>query len=419
VHCTAKKLIFLVFLFLAFAGNASAEIVWNDETDSASTSTNNFGVSVGSPNYNEFAGYSFNASSTFNEIKEIRFCGQKFGNPTDDVIIDLYNASLGVSTCGASALCPTTLIQSNIATITNPASVWTGGCTGTGHANTETYNNWTFSEQGIGDYALVFRRSGTVSAVDYWFLSHQASLGTGNAFVGDSSPEWLDSAKQWGYLEIDISTTPSEIISPYDTEIITSIPFQASGTCDENDSPFLNYLTLEIQHLDLGFYETTTVICAGDVWTSPPIGSTLFDSNQWSLVLSDSFYDVLDIAYFEVNYPDNPNPTPPSTATTCSGISSAFLEGLCDILAWVFIPSNSILSGFGDLWEDISAKPPFGYFTASLGALNSLEQGTSSDELSGTSALSNYFDPIKTFLASVLWLLFAFYAIKRVGSIHI
>ncbi len=83
------------------------------------------------------------------------------------------------------------------------------------------------------------------------------------------------------------------------------------------------------------------------------------------------------------------------------------------------MPNAETMQAVDGLFDTLAAKPPLGFLVVSLGAFNTLEQGVSDEELEGTADLSIWFDPIKTAIASILWLLFAVFLIRRVSTINI
>jgi len=211
--------------------------------------------------------------------------------------------------------------------------------------------------------------------------------------------------------------TPNEFTTPFDTETITDVPFQPQGTCDQAEEPSLR---VTIQHADLGFQEDRIVVCVGDVWAAPNMGAALWNDDYFITLNADNFVELpFDTNDFTVDETGNTNPPPPGAATFCSGASGVFLEGLCDIMVFLFVPQPAAFQQFEDLFDQVRLKPPLGFLTATLDAFNDLEEGTPVETLEGTAALSDYFDPIKTTFTAFLYLLFGFYLLRRVSTINI
>ena len=81
-----------------------------------------------------------------------------------------------------------------------------------------------------------------------------------------------------------------------------------------------------------------------------------------------------------------------------------------------------IVNNFIQLYNTLSVKPPFGYFTAIKAALSTLSVGTTSLILvnaSTTQAFSAIFTPLRTGLIIILWLMFAFWIFHRLRHLEI
>ncbi|KKL63268.1 hypothetical protein LCGC14_2176800 [marine sediment metagenome] len=220
----------------------------------------------------------------------------------------------------------------------------------------------------------------------------------------------------FGVLDQNV-TTPNEITVPFDGETITAVPFQIQGTCDQAEEPILR---VEISHADLGIMELRSVSCFGDVWAAPEMGTFLFNDDFVVTLSADNFVELpFDTHDFTVNEVGNPIPPPPQAAVQCAGATNLFLEGLCDILVFLLVPNTQTLQRVEGLFDTLAVKPPLGFLTVALAAFDDLEQGSSAEELEGTSDLSVYFDPIKTAISALLWLLFAVFLIRRVSTITI
>jgi len=214
------------------------------------------------------------------------------------------------------------------------------------------------------------------------------------------------------------AATPNEITTPFEGETITAVPFQPAGTCDESEEPLLRVV---IAHPDFGVLDEHIVACIADIWTGNLVGEQLFNFDGYIITLFPNNFPEpsFDAHTFDVDEPNNPVPSPPQAAVQCSGVSNLFLEGLCDILTFLFVPNTETMQRVEGLFDTLSVKPPLGFLVVSLNAFNTLEQGSSSEELEGTADLSIWFDPIKTAIASILWLLFAVFLIRRVSTINI
>jgi hypothetical protein len=90
---------------------------------------------------------------------------------------------------------------------------------------------------------------------------------------------------------------------------------------------------------------------------------------------------------------------------------------ICKALSFLFLPDFEHLQKFSQLGDTLATKPPFGYF-------NSVKSNLANLNTSSTPAFvfadmgdikTHIFDPLRTGLAWILWILFAFFVIKRIG----
>lgn len=103
-------------------------------------------------------------------------------------------------------------------------------------------------------------------------------------------------------------------------------------------------------------------------------------------------------------------------AGTCDDLGT-FAGALCKVITYLFIPSSTALNQFSNLKDMISIKPPFGYWTSIKNTLNTLSS-TSTPAFALTSAINDIslFNTLKTGLAWILWIFFAFWVIRRIAT---
>lgn len=105
--------------------------------------------------------------------------------------------------------------------------------------------------------------------------------------------------------------------------------------------------------------------------------------------------------------------------TTCSfsNISGCFQNAL----VLVFYPSQDALTNFENLKETISKKAPFGYFTLLTGILDNFsESATPVFALEEEDNItSNIFDPLRTGMTWILWIVFGLWLYKRITHIDV
>jgi hypothetical protein len=125
----------------------------------------------------------------------------------------------------------------------------------------------------------------------------------------------------------------------------------------------------------------------------------------------------------------NPKTTPPTgeitTSTlpqiTCDDQSGLFNYSLCKLFTWLFIPDAEILNKYSTLSDGIKNKPPIGYFYAIKNILNNLNDNTNpAFQLAQVSTLTtNIFNPLKTGISFILWLIFGFWIFNRIRYLEL
>jgi len=109
-------------------------------------------------------------------------------------------------------------------------------------------------------------------------------------------------------------------------------------------------------------------------------------------------------------------PNPPSLPVgTCDNLGT-FAGAFCQVLTYLFYPSNLALTQYSNLKDLIATKPPFGYWISIKNAIAGLTS-TTTPAFALTSAIGEipFFDTIKTGLVWILWIFFAFWIIKRIA----
>lgn len=86
-----------------------------------------------------------------------------------------------------------------------------------------------------------------------------------------------------------------------------------------------------------------------------------------------------------------------------------------DVLLWLFKPSANVLDYWKTIKDDVADKPPFGYYSLIKESFDNLSsQSTPAFSLMTATSTSSYiFDPLKTGLQWIFWILFGVWFIKR------
>jgi hypothetical protein len=139
----------------------------------------------------------------------------------------------------------------------------------------------------------------------------------------------------------------------------------------------------------------------------------LFDGINYSTATSPVSFSTLSLAT---------TTEPAWTPEACDWTSPATYGGCIDnIFRALFYPSSASLTNFNNLYNMFINKPPFGYINAIINSLKGLnDTGTSVFSLQSLPILNTYiFTPIRTALAWILWVGFAFLLIKLLPSLQL
>lgn len=389
-----------------------------------------FTPSVGSAGYLGFDSGSEKRAQSFTSSESFTFLGGSvslrlsnattdgvgISNPTDNLIISLYSDF---------AAAPSTPVT-GWSTFSIPAA---------SISDAYSFHNISITGPSLPTstkFWLVFERSGPISGTDGFYVEI-ATVSLGDLVPGELNMRfspWTFVGDRDFNLLLDSSpiSASNEIVDPpAGPYTITSIPFPVNGTCDSGSQNQLEVLIYETSN-PLNVIDRKYISCElSDTWSAGTMGSS-----AWNTGITVELYDIiegslgdrvippLDSHAVTINVSGNTNIIPPVIDPGVTDPDFGFLGNLIrDAITWLFVPSPELFNRFGNLWELVKQKPPLGYITASLGALGDLEQGTSPEELEGTTQLSSYFNPIKNVVSALLWTLTAVYLFRRVGSIRI
>jgi len=197
--------------------------------------------------------------------------------------------------------------------------------------------------------------------------------------------------------------------SPY----VSSNPFAFNKTQPLFYVPLSNPATWYAQAYDVGATETVySVIVSFQVSpeASPPASST-------STILA-GFLGIPTSTITEVG--------------SCSTLTSTDPFGIemfiCNALNFLFVPNTAEQQNLGVLFSGLQTtygnKPPFGYFTAISTAISAFNiEGTSTSifdlDATTTAGVAGVFNPLDLGLASIVWLLTAFWVFHRARTIQL
>lgn len=203
-----------------------------------------------------------------------------------------------------------------------------------------------------------------------------------------------------GFENLSTSTTYTVEVDYIQTNTQLYNLYTDSGQLDPN-SAFLPF----------GITKTTTLSWPTTTSTWDAM-ATLIDNSTDEGVASTTISFVMNSLQGAVSPPTGTS----TLVSTCDSTDGFFQNSMCNVFVWLFYPSADSLNLFSTLSSSYGRKPPFGYFTAYYGALNSLQSGTSTLVLmdaSSTEAFSPIFSPIRTGFAWLIPLLFAVWVMIR------
>jgi len=148
----------------------------------------------------------------------------------------------------------------------------------------------------------------------------------------------------------------------------------------------------------------------------------VYTNDDLNTLITDeaSMYAYLDnLNNYDITF-QNQNPGGGVTlpAGTCDDLGT-IAGALCRVITYLFVPTQASLDQYSGLKDQIMLKPPFGYYTSIKNSLNLLSS-TSSPAFNLTAELEDItiFDTLKTGLGWLLWILFGFFVVKRIGNFN-
>jgi len=129
--------------------------------------------------------------------------------------------------------------------------------------------------------------------------------------------------------------------------------------------------------------------------------------------LAESFFNVVTNTYLLNTGLDNPR----EETSGLSQIDCGTFDVGCQFqkaIVFLFYPPEDSLSRFGNIWQTLRTKKPFGYVTQTIEQLKELNTtGTQAFDLGNIPFMDTIFTPFKTLLSGILWAVFAIYFYQR------
>ena len=291
--------------------------------------------------------------------------------PTSSPLSQLY-----LSMCDTGALCMWTATSSNGFVAGDSYTVWTGSIAENSSnplpaLSGITLNIYEPSADVLPSISFAYPTNGTTTAGDFadWDLNIENATGTTiSAQVGyyDSTQNLTGS---------DAQGVPS---GSYSTSITKSTAFKLGDSV--NATAYL--------------IENGTTAASSSITFTIGTSSNAFASSTTGI---------------------------PSSTLQCSNgtfISNSF----CDLLVFLFVPSQPYINQFNNLSSTLETKPPIGYFTLISNDLNGLAVGTTTIILldaTATAAFAPVVSPIYSGATILLWFLFALWLFNRIRHLRV
>ena len=225
-----------------------------------------------------------------------------------------------------------------------------------------------------------------------------------NQFINIISPEYGSTTASTSVdIIINYATVPSIDFRPSTTRrfdifdaVTNELEYQYSFDLSPNSAESFQL----IQNVNLS--EGSKIITAGYYET---------ESGALYSELSESFFNVATNTYlsvFGLNSPIDNNFSDLSALNDCStfDVGCQFQRAI----VFLFYPSENVLQKFGNIWQTISTKKPFGYVTVTIEQLENLGSAeTPAFVLPDIPFMDTIFSPFRDFMSAILWAIFAIF----------
>ena len=389
-----KKIItiFILILSVFFARNVFASTIYGQTTDETGVVSGNAGPGtlVGS----FITSYDIPASTT------IEYNGNKLANTS------------GYPSCGAGM---------SFTFSTN--AVW-----GSGLLNGNVFDSsWAFTDSAYHDITGSYSTTTDMPAGTYYYYIYNLCGGGSFNLKTNTTQD-----NPYGLIIANINNnTRIQDVLPVSGSITTTTTVSVGFKYRLNDPDTVNYPTPPTT-IALVLHRTDTT---GTPDINYQFGSLTYNalttvSTSFSLPTASNWEVSINLSgggYYFISPLGTPTTfsviTDPTAGTTGSAECSITAITGCfqNALQYLFYPTQASISQFSNLVSLYQDKPPFGYIKAVQDTLKSLnDTGTSVFTLQSMPILNTYiFTPLRTALAWVLWLAFAFVLYHRFKNIQL
>jgi hypothetical protein len=158
-----------------------------------------------------------------------------------------------------------------------------------------------------------------------------------------------------------------------------------------------------------------TFVLQGNKWYNATANFWISPENILATSTSHFVVSTTSSAIWEI--PPTSTTTSAGFVLTCDPDNNLFVDSLCHLGLYLFIPKFEDFSSFEETWDAIKNKIPIGYFTKAVTALESLTTDTTASfSFWSLGAITDY---IRTFFTGAFWLLFVFWSFNRIRNLQI
>jgi hypothetical protein len=315
-------------------------------------------------------------------------------------------------------------------TVNVPNTKFYGSTDGNAYLTTSTDFFYTHYNTDYGDIYFELNDSYTGSPPsDISFIFPVNGTSTPDFAFWGIGFNYYATTTDWG-VSINYAATSTDLLDPAGDYYTDSENFEGAATSSAG-----SYFT-KTHVFDSSEWDTTQYARAV-LWNYDNLRSPSFEVIASTTIISFTITgeNPLSGGYYGYYVPGS---TPTSTATssewviTCDPTDPFFTRSLCQISKWtidalynlmkfLFYPKSSDFAKLNELKTMIISKPPVGYFYLIKNAFNFNSTSTKAFDFSTSTAamVEPIFNPIKTGLTFILWLLFSFWLFNRIKNLNL
>lgn len=214
-----------------------------------------------------------------------------------------------------------------------------------------------------------------------------------------------------GTIVASSTMSQADVPTTYEALVGSAFVFNAPLTVASTSTSYWLVFSATVIDSDTNVYKVgadNTQPLAGQQVKDKTAGVWLGDNLDIGFTFFNSFFDLVITEDNGITI--NTSSTATSTEFNCED------QGLlCNLIAYLFVPSQASMDRFGNLVATFEHKPPFGYLTSFSDAVSGLSSTstTSTLDLSPLSGAVSVFAPLKTMQAWLFWFLFGFWAYNK------